>query len=203
MPKPLINQYFCAPKYGNGHKSCGKRYSLLPHTKRRYIVCFVFSVAYLHVYINQFWRKRKMKTNTKRFEKNMPHCHRCTSEAYQQAHTSRAYPGMLQLEHRWAWQRSDKILLLLPCFPFCVNRRARGRMPPQQALGALCKVTNFMQDNPLMRQFWGKSVHKWADLFLSFFQLYFNRFCCYIDIFYTKWYNFYRISHKFSPTVEV
>lgn len=26
-----------------------------------------------------------MKTNTKRFEKNMPHCHRCTSEAYQQS----------------------------------------------------------------------------------------------------------------------
>lgn len=61
MPKPLINQYFCAPKYGNGHKSCGKSYSLLPHTKRRYIVCFVFSVAYLHVYINQFWRKSKAK----------------------------------------------------------------------------------------------------------------------------------------------
>ena len=108
-----------------------------------------------------------------------------------------------QSAHRWAWQRSAKILLLLPCFPFCVNRRARGRMPPQQALGALCKVTNFIQDNPLLRRFWGKSVHKWADLFSSFFQLYFNRFCCYIDIFYTKWYNFYRISHKFSPTVEV
>ena len=144
MPKPLINQYFCAPKYGNGHKSCGKSYSLLPHTKRRYIVCFVFSVAYLHVYINQFWRKRKMKTNTKRFEKNMPHCHRCTSEAYQQAHTSRAYPGMLQLEHRWAWQRSDKILLLLPCFPFCVNRRARGRMPPQRACRWICAMLQIL-----------------------------------------------------------
>lgn len=166
-----------------------------------YVSYFLWHI-YNFISINS-GEKVKLKTNTKRFEKNMPHCHRCVSEAYQQAHTSRAYPGMLQLEHRWAWQRSDKILLLLPCFPFCVNRRARGRMPPQRALGALCKVTNFMQDNPLMRQFWGKSVHKWADLFSSFFQLYFNRFCCYIDIFYTKWYNFYRISRKFSPTVEV
>lgn len=203
MPKPLINQYFCVPEYGIGQKLCGKSYSPLPHTKRRYIVCFVFSVAYLQLYFNQFSRKSKAKNKYETVWKNMPHCHRCVSEASQQAHTSRAYPGMLQLEHRWAWQRSDKILLLLPCFPFCVNRRARGRMPPQRAPGALCKATNFMRDNPLMRQFQGKFVHKWADLFSSFFQLYFNRFCCDIDIFSAKWYNFYRISRKFSPTVEV
>lgn len=59
-------------------------------------------------------------------------------------HTSRAYPGMLQLEHRWAWQRSDKILLLLPCFPFCVNRRARGRMPPQRACRWICAMLQIL-----------------------------------------------------------
>lgn len=165
MPKPLINQYFCAPKYGTGQKSCGKSDFLLPHTKRRYIVCFVFSMAYLQLYFNQFWRKSKVKNKYEMVWKK----YATLPQMRQRGIPAERIHRTRQSAHRCAWQRSDKILLLLPCFPFCVNRRARGRMPPHRAPGALCKATNFMRDNPLMRQFQGKFVHKWADLFSSFF----------------------------------